>query len=180
MASAAVVLALMLAGGELRAQSQERNQMSVPPSTIFKGMLRFALEGESEKMRRSLDMLKPVLEEHESTFGRAAASALLGKLRSPDPQTALGAVRLLIARDVVLLLRAVPSAALDRARTLSRTAALEWRILAEESAAKSRPDAARSIESAFKELFGGVEARDGGRVTALAASLEKDVLGVAQ
>jgi hypothetical protein len=180
MASATAALALVLLGAQLGAQSQERNEMSVPPSTIFKGMLRFAAEGEPEKMRRSLDLLKPVLEEHETTFGRAAANTLIGRLRSSEPQTAVAAARLLIARDVVLLLRAVPAAPLDRARTLSRTAALEWRILADESVTRNDPAAARTIETDFKDLFQTVEARDKGRASEIAARVEKGVLGLTQ
>jgi hypothetical protein len=162
------------------AQSDERNRMGVPPSTIFKSMLRFVSVGESSKVDRSLTLLKPVLDEHEAAFGVAAVDSLLDRIKGKDAQKSEQAVRLLIARDAVLLLRSVSGASLDRARTLARTAALEWRIVEEDLAQVdvASAAAAKKISARFQELFTAVETKQLESIRTLSGRLERDILAL--
>ncbi len=157
------------------AQSDERNKIGVPPSTIFKSMLRFAAEGEGLKLDRSLALLKPILNEHETAWGADALESLLLQIRGRNADKSQQAVLALVARDAVLLMRGVPMVPLDRARTLARTAALEWRIV-EPSARDADPAAAAKVEGRFRELFEVVESGDTSAARTLVGRLEKEIL----
>src|SRR5687768_8137621 len=98
-------LLIALLSSTAAAQSDARNNMSVPPSTIFKSMLRFAETGEWSKLNRSLTLLKPVLAEHEDAFGAAGNQGIVDRIHSEDPKAALQAVRALVVRDSVVLMR---------------------------------------------------------------------------
>jgi hypothetical protein len=173
----AAALVLCAVADRALAQSEARNRMGIPPSTIFKSMLRFAAIGERVKVDKSLGLLKPVIAEHETHFGEAAVAPIVKRMQDRDPRTAEQGIRSFVARDAVVLLRGIPEAPLDRARTLSRTAALEWRIV-EEFVTLADPAAARSIAAHFQELFGHIEGRRTSEIQAAVDEAEKDILAL--
>jgi hypothetical protein len=171
------ILATALLGPHAAAQSAGRNKIGVPASTIFKSMLRFAAAGESDKVERSLELLKPVLAEHVEAYGVSPASAVLVRVRSRETEKALDGIRELVVRDAAVLLRPVPAAPLDRARTLTRTAALEWRIV-EEDLGKVAPRRTESIAQGFRDLFEAVETRDEAQMRSAVGRVDKALLGL--
>jgi hypothetical protein len=175
MKTAAVALLLAAPGGRVAAQSEARNSMGVPASTIFKSMLRFAATGEWVKVEKSLDLLRPVLGEHTVVFGNARSNAMLDHIRSRNTDTVIDGIRQLVVRDAVVLLRAVPGAPLDRGRTFSRTAALEWRIV-EEDVRQTDAHRADVIAGGFQVVFDAVETRDDARIRIATGVIEKDLL----
>jgi hypothetical protein len=177
MKTAAVGLLLAILAPGAAAQSDARNAMGVPASTVFKSMLRFAAIGEWTKVEKSLDLLKPVLAEHAAVLGNSRSNAVLERIRSRNTETVQDGIRQLIARDAAVLLRSVPGTPLDRSRTLSRTAALEWRIV-EEDVRATDSHRADVIGGAFQVLFEAVETRDDARIYASAGGIEKDLLGL--
>jgi hypothetical protein len=174
---AAAGLILCASARPAHAQSDERNRMGIPASTIFKSMLRFAAIGERSKVDKSLGLLKPVLAEHETHFGEDAVAPLVKRMQDRDTGTAERAIRSFVARDAVVLLRAIPEAPLDKARTLSRTAALEWRIV-EESVARENPTAAESIAALFQKLFATIEKRYPDALRTVVDRAEKEILAL--
>jgi hypothetical protein len=177
-AAAAIAGLVFLAGAPAWAQSDARNQMGVPASTIFKSMLRFAASGDASKVEKSLDLLKPVLGEHEAAFGAASAGAVVDRIRkSKSEKSVLTAVRELVARDAAVLLRPVATAPLDRARTLSRTSVLEWRIV-EDDVRQADARRADEVEAAFHALFESIETRDETQIHAASARVEKELLAL--
>jgi hypothetical protein len=175
-----LLLLFLLAATAARPQSEGRNRMDVPPTTIFKGMLRFAAERDPEKIQRSLALLQPILVEHRAAFGAASVDALAQRVSGDDVKASEQAILTLIARDVVLLLRAVSAAPPARARTVLLAAALEWQIVADSLTHAGSADsaAARKLSERFEELLGVISAKnekDGASVATLSARLERDV-----
>jgi hypothetical protein len=152
-----------------------RSRMSVPPPTVFQGMLRFAAEGEAAKLERSLDLLGPVLAEHERVFGQEATRALIDRLRGSDRTRLVGAVRLLVARDIVVLLRDLPGAPRPRAQTLLRTAMVEWRLL-EGAALGIDLRHAQSVSRLLRDVEAAVESGQAEEIGPLVERIEKELL----
>jgi hypothetical protein len=175
-----LLVVLLLVATVARSQSDARNRMDVPPTTIFKGMLRFAGERDPSKLKRSLELLEPVLIEHRAAFGAASVEALAQRIHSGDARTSEEAVRTMIARDVVLLLRAILAAPPARARTVLLVAAVEWQIVEDSLTRAGSADAAaaRKTSERFQELLGVMSAKqaeDGASVATLRERLEREV-----
>ncbi|MGE0454743.1 MAG: hypothetical protein AB7O37_10450 [Vicinamibacteria bacterium] len=154
------VLAFLLASGLAlvqAGQADERTRMQVPPLAIFESMLRFAEGGEADKIARSLELLAPVLAQHAARFGAEQQQALLSSLAQPDAGGLAQAVRQLVARDILVLLAALQAAPAPRARTIVRTAALEWSLI-EPAALKEDARVAQGISALLRDVREAVEA----------------------
>lgn len=103
--------------------------MTVPAFSVFEGMLRFAAAGERDKINRSLELLGPILVEHDRALGQGSSAAVTAALRNADGAALELAVQVLVARDVAVLLKRLADESRDRARTWARTAILEWRLI---------------------------------------------------
>ena len=179
----ALLLLVLLPGTVAQPQSDGRNRMDVPPTTIFKSMLRFATEREPAKIERSLGLLEPVLSEHRAEFGAASVDALAQRAGSRDAKTSQQAILALIALDVALLLRNIPAVPPARARTVLLAAAVEWQIVEDSLTQAGSADsaAARKVSQRFQELLGvisGKNEKDAASVRTLSASLERDVMAL--
>jgi hypothetical protein len=154
-------------------QPVDRSSMAVPPLRIFEGMLRLAEAGDLERMRLSLDLLAPVLAEHERVLGaeRAEGSALA---QASDAAEALRGVRRLVARDVVVLLRGLQDAPTDRARTRLLTASLEWRLL-EPVVMRVDARAAQGISARLRDLGEAIAQSDRAAVSSVVDRLEAEL-----
>ena len=149
--------------------------MVVPAFSVFEGMLRFAEAGERDKINRSLELLGPVLAEHDRVLGPGASAALTAAFQSSDTGVLKRAVQALVARDVAVLLRRLAGATRDRARTWARTASLEWRLI--EAAALARDlRAAQSISGGLRDVGDAVDAGDRDEAGALVPKAEKEIL----
>jgi hypothetical protein len=167
-----LVAALALAAGPAE---PDRSQMGVPAFSVFEGMLRFAAAGERDKIDRSLDLLAPVLAEHDRIFGTGSSAAVTAAMRTDDKGDIELAVRTLVARDVAVLLRRLAGAPRDRARTWARTAMLEWRLI--EGTALARDlRAAQSISLELRDLGDAIGAGDVEEAGTLVPKAEKELL----
>lgn len=159
----------------LAAPADERSQMTVPALSIFQGMLRFAEAGDNDKLQKSVTLLGPVLADHERAFGQAHNSTLVDLLsRSADRGSLLRGVRALVASDVVVLLRKLAAAPADRARTFTRTAALEWGLL-EGVAIQQDLRVAQSVSARIRDIRDAVDAGDLQDAAGEASKLEGDL-----
>lgn len=165
----AAVLPLLQVGA-----ADERSRMTVPALSVFQSMLRFADAGESEKVQRSLAVLAPVLADHERVIGQVQHSSLLEALADADRSTLRRAVQALVARDVLVLLLNVRAGPAQRARTLVRTASLEWGLL-EGVALQQDLRVAESVSARLRDVGNAVDAGDLEDAAALASKLEKDL-----
>lgn len=178
MRAAAISAALvLLVGGAAAQQLEQRSLMNPAPVTVFEGMLRFASAADFPKLERSLTLLEPVLAEHRAAYGPEGATDGLEGLKGPTRIDALRAVRLLVARDVVVILRAVPQVAGQRSATLARMAILEWRLV-EEAAGQIDLRAAHSISSSMRDLEHAVTNGDKASVRETVPRLEKEILAL--
>jgi hypothetical protein len=155
------------------AAAQDRSQMDAPAFAVFERMLRMAGAGEREKIERSLQVLAPVLAEHERAFGAGSGNLIADALRNADTASIERAVQALVARDVVVLLRRLTGATRDQARTWARTAVLEWRLI--ESVPRDLR-AAQAISKGLRDVSEAVEAGDLGEARSEAARVEKELL----
>jgi hypothetical protein len=175
----ALLLVFLLAATLAAPQSEERNRMDVPPTTIFKSLLRLAAEQDQTKMERALGFLKPVLTEHRAAFGAASVEGLTHRITAGDAQTSAQAIRTLIGHDVVLLLRAAAAAPPARARTVVLVAAVEWRIVEDglTQAGSADSAAARKISERLQDVVAVIDGKnaDAGTLTRLSERLERDV-----
>lgn len=130
----------------------------VPTYTILEGMLRFADDGAAEKLLRSLDLLAPVLAEHDRLLGPRDIGREIGAARTPIEQRRL--IEILVARDVATLLaRTEREGVAARRRTLVKTARLEWSLV---EAAWARRDQRRAFELSahFRDAGAAAQAED--------------------
>ena len=155
-------------------QPLDRSRLPVPPARIFESMLRLAEEGDLERVRRSMEALAPVMAEHERVLGAAEHGETTTLLRSAEKDVVLRGVRRLVARDVIVLLRSMPDAPPDRARTLLLTAALEWRLL-EAAVARRDMRSAQGISARFRDLSAATSEGDSGAIGALVGDVEADL-----
>jgi len=109
-----------------------RGRMRTPAYQVFAGMLRFADSGEGDKVRRSLELLGPVLEHHLDAVSSEQRQVVTELLSSQDRASLVEGVRRLIARDILVLLDEVTTAPPGQATTSIRAAELEWGLLAPE------------------------------------------------
>lgn len=146
--------------------------MSVPAFPVLEGLLRFASAGEADKIERSLQLLSPLLAEHERLLDPPGSGAAVAALRSGESARLEAAARSLIAHDVIALLRRLDPATPDRSRTWARTAVLEWRLI--EGAAIGRDlRGAQAVAAAFRDLVDALEAGDLDEARAAVLPVEK-------
>jgi hypothetical protein len=154
---------------------EDRSRTQVPALQVFEGMLRQARAGEREKVSRSLDFLGPVLADHQRVFGPERVRDLVEAIRGSERAAQEAAVRTLVARDVIVLLRRLEGASVERSRTWSRTAAFEWRLL-EPAALALDLRLAQSVAGGLRDV---VEAVDSGDIHAAGrgvARIETDLV----
>ncbi len=129
-----------------------RTHLAAGPVAVFERLKMLASEADVALLGRYALALRPVLSEHDRVLGRASPD-FATRLRSPEPAERVGAVRLLIARDTVVLLKAMESASPGEARTLAKTALLEWRLLTRDSGTRPELD---TLGAALEGLLDGV------------------------
>jgi len=150
----------------------KRSGVAAPPYKVFEGMLGYAVDGDTARVQRSLELLGPVLTEHLDALGPAERESLLVPLGSAERRTLVAGVRRLVARDVIVLLRGLATSPPDRARTSVRAAALEWALL-QPSAAQADAPAARALELRLRELTATVDAGNLAAAPAMVAAIER-------
>jgi voltage-gated potassium channel Kch len=155
-------------------QPVDRSRLPAPPARIFGDMLRFAEEGDLERVRRSLDVLAPLLAEHERALGTTERAETTALVRSGDRAEALRGVRRLVARDIIVLLRSMESASPDRMRTLLLTAGVEWRLV-EPAVAREDVRSAQAISARFRDLSSAIGEKDMEGAGALVRGVENDL-----
>lgn len=155
-------------------QPLDRSRLPIAPPTVFEAMLRQAEQGELERVRRSMDVLAPVMAEHERILGATERREVAARVLTPDRNAALRGVRRLVAMDVIVLLRSMRDAPSQRARTLLLTAGLEWRLV-EPAVAQVDARSAQAISARFRDLASGMNDGDLGAVGALAGRIEADL-----
>jgi hypothetical protein len=127
----------LLAGGRFRISwtgydwsLNSRARLGVASQQVFERLLRLSDAGDLDPVRRSTELLAPVLEEHVRVLGSPLTPDVTTLLRSSDRQPVQRGVRLLVAREVVVMLRgALAASAPDEARTSLKTAGLHWELL---------------------------------------------------
>ncbi len=111
-----------------------------------------------------MNLPQPVLDEHKAFLGPESVESIENSLKGLSPQEVSRAVRVLIARDVGILLQGVKESEAERARVRVRNAVLQWRLI-ELDAVKVDFRATQLLSESFRDLKhaiedGDIEARD--------------------
>jgi hypothetical protein len=166
---ASLALASLLGAALLLQQPAPAPAAGVPAYTIFQGMLRFAEEGATDKLLRSVELLAPRLAEQERLLGPRDIAGEFARARTTAEQRSV--VEVLVARNVAALLEAAGGeASAARRRTLVKTARLEWGLV---EAAWVRGDQRRGFELAalFRDAGAAAQAEDGDGLRQVLAQL---------
>ncbi len=123
----------------------DRALLAAAPYQIYERMLLLAEMGETEKLRRAFSLVEPLTREHAAALGRRADD-VTALIQSDAASERLRGVRRLVARDVATLLLGVANAPTDRARTLLRSASIQWSLL--EASTASGPKFASRLAAA--------------------------------
>lgn len=133
-----------------------RARLAVVPHQVFERMVRLSETTDLDPVRRSAELLEPLLKEHARVLGNPLRPDVTELLRSPDPTAVRRGVRLLVAREVVVLLRgAIVARTSDETRTSIKSAGLHWGLLKPQLEATKAQAVSAQIASIANALESG-------------------------